>query len=114
MSGGSTLRALGAGSPEPADRRRVSAGVRDINASVSVAKRAGRAVTAGGTRVRPVPVPALRDEAGAHPKPHPTTARHTGRGRPRPDDWGAPLVLDPPWLAARLATGGHHWPHRTP
>ncbi|MFD7409382.1 asparagine synthase-related protein [Streptomyces sp. NPDC059866] len=27
---------------------------------------------------------------------------------------GRPLVADLPWLAARLTTGEHHWPHRSP
>ncbi|MFF4407781.1 asparagine synthase-related protein [Streptomyces sp. NPDC001262] len=27
---------------------------------------------------------------------------------------GRPLVPDLPWLAARLAAGEHHWPHRSP
>ncbi|MEU4039836.1 RNA-guided endonuclease InsQ/TnpB family protein [Streptomyces collinus] len=51
---------------------------RDINAAVNVAKAAGLAVTARGAQVRPVPVPAQRDETGTHPQPRPTTARQTG------------------------------------
>ncbi|MEV6293097.1 RNA-guided endonuclease TnpB family protein [Streptomyces sp. NPDC051896] len=51
---------------------------RDINAAVNVANAAGLAVSARGAQVRPVPVPAQRDEAGTHPEPHPTTARQTG------------------------------------
>ncbi|WP_411130179.1 RNA-guided endonuclease InsQ/TnpB family protein [Streptomyces sp. x-19] len=51
---------------------------RDINAAVNVAKTAGLAVSARGAQVRPVPVPAQRDEAGTHPEPRPTTARQTG------------------------------------
>ncbi|MFF4845378.1 RNA-guided endonuclease InsQ/TnpB family protein [Streptomyces collinus] len=51
---------------------------RDINAAVNVAKAAGLAVTARRAQVRPVPVPAQRDETGTHPEPRPTTARQTG------------------------------------
>ncbi|MFJ9867566.1 RNA-guided endonuclease InsQ/TnpB family protein [Streptomyces sp. NPDC101165] len=51
---------------------------RDINAAVNVAKAAGLAVSACRAQVRRVPVPAQRDEAGTHPKPHPTTARQAG------------------------------------
>ncbi|WP_329252192.1 RNA-guided endonuclease InsQ/TnpB family protein [Actinoallomurus sp. NBC_01490] len=43
---------------------------RDVNAAVNVAKAAGLAVTACGAQVRPVSVPAQRDEAGTHPDPH--------------------------------------------
>ncbi|MFD7105517.1 RNA-guided endonuclease InsQ/TnpB family protein [Streptomyces celluloflavus] len=39
---------------------------RDINAAVNVAKAAGLAVSACRARVRPVPVPAQRGEAGTH------------------------------------------------
>ncbi|MFZ3500468.1 RNA-guided endonuclease InsQ/TnpB family protein [Streptomyces sp. 5.8] len=39
---------------------------RDINAAVNIAKAAGLAVTACRARVRPGPVPALREEAGTH------------------------------------------------
>ncbi|MDV5147655.1 RNA-guided endonuclease TnpB family protein [Streptomyces sp. SBC-4] len=51
---------------------------RDINAAVNIAKAAGLAVTACGAQVRPVRVPAQREEAGTHPKPRPTKARQTG------------------------------------
>ncbi|WP_043264837.1 RNA-guided endonuclease TnpB family protein [Streptomyces sp. CT34] len=51
---------------------------RDTNAAVNVAKAAGLAVTACGAQIRPVPVPAQRDETGTHPKPHPTTVRQAG------------------------------------
>lgn len=51
---------------------------RDINAAVNVAKAAGLAVTARGAQVRPGHVPAQRDEAGTHPKPHPKVARQAG------------------------------------
>ncbi|MFC3996793.1 RNA-guided endonuclease InsQ/TnpB family protein [Nocardiopsis sediminis] len=51
---------------------------RDINAAVNIAKAAGLAVTARGAQIRPGLVPAQRDEAGTHPKPHPTTARQAG------------------------------------
>ncbi|MEU1226898.1 RNA-guided endonuclease TnpB family protein [Streptomyces sp. NPDC005828] len=39
---------------------------RDINAAVNIAKAAGLAVTACGAQVRPVRVPAQREEAGTH------------------------------------------------
>ena len=42
---------------------------RDINAAVNVAKAAGLAVSACGAQVRPVLVPAPREEAGTHPNP---------------------------------------------
>ena len=45
---------------------------RDINAAVNVAKAAGLAVSACGARVRPVPVPAQREEAGTHRDGQPT------------------------------------------
>jgi putative transposase len=41
---------------------------RDVNAAVNVAKAAGLAVTACGAQIRPKAVPALRGEAGTHPK----------------------------------------------
>ncbi|MFF2731825.1 RNA-guided endonuclease InsQ/TnpB family protein [Streptomyces sp. NPDC058008] len=41
---------------------------RDINAAINVAKAAGLAVSARGAQVRPVLVPAPRNEAGTHPK----------------------------------------------
>ncbi|MFD8076164.1 RNA-guided endonuclease InsQ/TnpB family protein [Streptomyces sp. NPDC059718] len=52
---------------------------RDINAAVNIAKAAGLAVSACGARVRPVLVPAQREETGTHPKPQPvTTGRQVG------------------------------------
>lgn len=52
---------------------------RDINAAVNIAKAAGLAVSACGARVRPVLVPAQREETGTHPKPQPvTTGRQAG------------------------------------
>ncbi|MGW6356972.1 RNA-guided endonuclease InsQ/TnpB family protein [Streptomyces sp. NPDC055092] len=51
---------------------------RDINAAVNVAKAAGLAVSARGAQVRPVPVPAQREEAGTRPEPRPTMVRQTG------------------------------------
>ncbi|WP_329460826.1 RNA-guided endonuclease InsQ/TnpB family protein [Streptomyces sp. NBC_01497] len=52
---------------------------RDINAAVNVAKAAGLAVSACRARVRPVLVPAQREETGTQPKPQPaTTSRQTG------------------------------------
>ncbi|MEJ8639507.1 RNA-guided endonuclease TnpB family protein [Streptomyces sp. MS2.AVA.5] len=47
---------------------------RDINAAVNIAKAAGLAVSACGAQVRPVPVPAQRDEAGTHRDGHTTVA----------------------------------------
>lgn len=52
---------------------------RDINAAINIAKAAGLAVSACGARVRPVHVPAQREETGTHPKPQPvTTGRQAG------------------------------------
>lgn len=52
---------------------------RDVNAAVNIAKAAGLAVSACGARVRPVLVPAQREETGTHPKPQPvTTGRQAG------------------------------------
>ncbi|MET9879813.1 RNA-guided endonuclease TnpB family protein [Actinacidiphila glaucinigra] len=52
---------------------------RDINAAVNIAKAAGLAVSACGARVRPVLVPAQREETGTPPKPQPvTTGRQAG------------------------------------
>ncbi|MFF3249417.1 RNA-guided endonuclease InsQ/TnpB family protein [Actinacidiphila glaucinigra] len=52
---------------------------RDINAAVNIAKAAGLAVSACGARVRPVFVPAQREETGTRPKPQPvTTGRQMG------------------------------------
>ncbi|MFD7446736.1 RNA-guided endonuclease InsQ/TnpB family protein, partial [Streptomyces sp. NPDC059909] len=45
---------------------------RDINAAVNVAKAAGLAVSACGAQVRPVLLPAQRNEAGTHRDGHPT------------------------------------------
>lgn len=45
---------------------------RDINAAVNAAKAAGLAVTACRAQVRPVLVPAQRDEAGTHRDGQPT------------------------------------------
>ncbi|WP_426365449.1 RNA-guided endonuclease InsQ/TnpB family protein [Streptomyces sp. E-08] len=51
---------------------------RDINAAVNIARAAGLAVSACGAQVRPVLVPAQREEAGTRPKPRPTSALRTG------------------------------------
>jgi putative transposase len=45
---------------------------RDVNAAVNIAKAAGLAVPACGARVRPVHVPAQREEAGTHRDGQPT------------------------------------------
>ncbi|MGE7433719.1 RNA-guided endonuclease InsQ/TnpB family protein [Kitasatospora sp. NPDC001175] len=55
--------------PKPLNVRKWTCGAvldRDVNAAVNVAKAAGLAVTACGAQVRPVLVPAQREEAGTH------------------------------------------------
>lgn len=51
---------------------------RDINAAINVAKAAGLAVSACRAQVRPVLLPAQREEAGTHPRTSRTSGSQAG------------------------------------